>query len=1149
MKSFDIDCLIIYAFLLITLVIGLRAGRGIQTIREYAVGNKRFGTVALTLTFLATNIAGASIFNIVAMIVDDGIIITAALLSLMFMFVFFALFIAPHAAKFPHCFTMGDLVGHFYGSGGQLIAGCLGLLTSLCIATMELSMLGEVGHTLLGWPRAWAIVLGGAGLAFYAAHGGIKSVTATDVFQFLVLLIGIPILAVVVLEKAGGMHQVISQVSPEKLQIIHHPEFARYLSLALIWLMPLGLVDPALIQRLLMGQSSKALRTQYLLIAGFDPAFQLTLLLIGLAGMVLYPHVEGLQLVPHIVHHLLPVGLKGLLMAGLLGVVMSTIDSHLHVMGLTAIHDMWQPLAKQRLDDRTEVRYTRYATILLSAAAILAAAVLKTRNFLGLLVLSLEFSAPLLMFPLFSGMMGLKVAKREFYTAFGATLLTFVLARHWISSDQGHYVALVSTLSNGITFFGMHVYRHGGLATVKSDASSTTVWHLRPRSIRAILQQWLPTPHRIVAYSQHKIGQYGSAYVPFGLFCCLNFIFPYFMWGHALQGMHDLMLYLRLLGAILCGLLIVKDKWPDAFLPYLPMFWHLTLLYCLPFTSTVMFLLTQGSAEWLINVAITIMFLIVLVDWLSFVILSALGVALGFLFYQLVIGPIDLHLDFSTGYLLVYQAIFATLIGLLFARRKEQRFDYLATQNQALVATNKEGQASLLEAFREKIRIIQTLQHVGVQDLLQVVKLIKEMRQKAQEQALPLFETATQLEATLIPMALQLRSIEVRVTNFLRLSVEDLAISNLLNTLQAQLAAKGGSKYISYHRHTQVEKMTGDPKHLQTLLMSSIAALRVGQEKVSICIGIEDTRLYYALPSIKPGYGKQVAALRFTVTIQRQLPPLQSHYQASMNGAQLSTPETAQELMMLDNERIVRAHYGYMQVTPDTFMYVLPVQLQEVRPKDMDAPHMDFGSVPIRADDHYPGAQAQEQDFLQAVQAESSANIELIKSVLELIKWYHGPVKRQTGEPFYLHPVAVARIVLNYNQDEATILAALLHDTVEDTTMLLADIEAVFGKDTAGIVDSVTHLESSQDGFYKIKLSEEENITMLLESGDDRAIYVKLADRVHNMRTIAVKSLASQVRIAKETLQFFVPQAQRLGLHEVAKELKERSWAVLEQHA
>jgi len=131
---------------------------------------------------------------------------------------------------------------------------------------------------------------------------------------------------------------------------------------------------------------------------------------------------------------------------------------------------------------------------------------------------------------------------------------------------------------------------------------------------------------------------------------------------------------LRLVGATLCGLLIVKDKWPESLLPYLPTFWHLTLLYCLPFTSTVMFLLTQGSVEWLINVALTIMFLIVLVDWMSFIILTVLGVAVGFLFYTLAIGPIDLHLDFSTGYLLVYTCFFSTLVALLFARRKEQHF-------------------------------------------------------------------------------------------------------------------------------------------------------------------------------------------------------------------------------------------------------------------------------------------------------------------------------------------------------------------------------------------------------------------------------------------------------------------------------------------
>jgi solute:Na+ symporter, SSS family len=121
-------------------------------------------------------------------------------------------------------------------------------------------------------------------------------------------------------------------------------------------------------------------------------------MLIGLAGIVIYPHIEGLQLIPHIVHHLLPAGLKGLVMAGLLGIITSTIDSYLHAMGFTAVHDILQPALGNRLTEAVEIRYTRYATVLLSLGAIYAA--LHTQNFLGLMLRSLELAGPLLMFPI-----------------------------------------------------------------------------------------------------------------------------------------------------------------------------------------------------------------------------------------------------------------------------------------------------------------------------------------------------------------------------------------------------------------------------------------------------------------------------------------------------------------------------------------------------------------------------------------------------------------------------------------------------------------------------------------------------------------------------------------------------------------------------
>ena len=137
-----------------------------------------------------------------------------------------------------------------------------------------------------------------------------------------------------------------------------------------------------------------------------------------------------------------------------------------------------------------------------------------------------------------------------------------------------------------------------------------------------------------------------------------------------------------------------------------------------------------------------------------------------------------------------------------------------------------------------------------------------------------------------------------------------------------------------------------------------------------------------------------------------------------------------------------------------------------------------------RADDTYPGAQDQEREFLQAVQEWSQANLSAVKKAINLIKDYHGPVMRKTGEPFYLHPIAVAQLVLDYNTDEATVLGALLHDTVEDTPLTLEQVALLFNQEVRNLVGGVTHMESNQETTYKVLLSPPENIHRLLGAED-----------------------------------------------------------------
>ncbi len=1139
MHHLSIDHLIVGIVMLVTLVIGFWSGRGIRDIREYATANKMLGTWALVLTWLATDIAGETVLDTINSIRTVGILKLIAAGGVVIAILAQAFFFAPKFAHFKDCITIGDVIGKLYKGPSQIIAGILNFFTALCITGMEITVIGLLCETLLGIDYRWGVGIGGGMLVLYTVHGGIKSVAFTDVFQFLVLFVVLPVITVKALDSAGGIGNVFSQLPSDQFRIFNHPKGPYYLALFLsLSIFQFSVIDPALIQRMLMGRTEKQLRHQFFIMAAFKFALIPTYLLLGLASLVLYPEATDSTILPHIIRDILPAGIKGLAIAGLFAITMATFDSFLHAAGLTLVHDVMRPLFSKKITPN-ELSWTRWMTLLAGLVTI-AVGMVRADDLYEFVLISYKFTGPLLAFPLFAGVLGLKPDKQAFYIAAGVTIMVLLLADFLLPADYAYLSPLISVITNGVVFLGIHFVHNRGFVIVNHEKKHAHLWQPTRKSFLAKLQALLPSPQNIVSYSQGQVEKYGAPYILLGVFVIVNYMLPYFMWGHSSVQSHDLMLYLRFIGAMACGLLVVKEKWPKSLLRYLPTFWHLTLLYCLPFTSTVMFLLTQGSTEWLINVTMTIMFLVVLVDWKSFLILTGLGIALGFLFYTQVVGPIHVPLSFSTGYLLVYQGIFATMIGLLFARRRqirtEQRQKILQSQEQAT-------QAQLLRSATLQANTLKAIEETSANRLLQIIKTLKDLPTQGKNEKQ--LQTAI---SSLVPMAFQLQSIHARAKDYLRLEIKPLVIDEWLRKLRTQLYDQGMANNVQFIRKTQHTELRGDDTQLTQLLHTSIRLLRQEEgldEELSFLVGLEDTMLHYPLPTIGSDYVKQVQALRIVVTTEDNLPPLEGSYQAD-----LSTPasaflgdHTTYDLSVQECKCIVKAHYGYTEIAKNTLLYVIPVDLHEVRSKDMDNPYMALGSTPVRANDQYKDArldaQAQEKAFLAAVQSRSKANIGLIQIALELIKWYHGPVNRHSGEPFYLHPLTVAQIVLDYNTDEETILGALLHDTVEDTSMLLQNIETAFGYETASVVDTVTHLESMQNSIFKIRLSAIENLQLLERTGNKRGLYVKLADRVHNIKTISGHPMLSKrVSIAQETLDFFVPLANRLELGKVADKLK-----------
>lgn len=151
---------------------------------------------------------------------------------------------------------------------------------------------------------------------------------------------------------------------------------------------------------------------------------------------------------------------------------------------------------------------------------------------------------------------------------------------------------------------------------------------------------------------------------------------------------------------------------------------------------------------------------------------------------------------------------------------------------------------------------------------------------------------------------------------------------------------------------------------------------------------------------------------------------------------------------------------------------------------------------------------------------------------------HHGQI-RKSGEPYILHPLAVAEIVVNMQMDVLSIIAALLHDVVEDTTVSLKEIQDQFGKDCALLVDGLTKLERIKFRSKEEQQNENYRKMFIAMAQDIRVIVIKLADRLHNMRTLKYQSEESQRRIAYETLEIFCPIANRLGISAIKWEMED----------
>src|SRR5436309_118174 len=173
------------------------------------------------------------------------------------------------------------------------------------------------------------------------------------------------------------------------------------------------------------------------------------------------------------------------------------------------------------------------------------------------------------------------------------------------------------------------------------------------------------------------------------------------------------------------------------------------------------------------------------------------------------------------------------------------------------------------------------------------------------------------------------------------------------------------------------------------------------------------------------------------------------------------------------------------------------------------------------------------------------ADMSLIIQAYEVARAAHEGQVRRSGDPYIQHPLAVAKILAELGLDDITLSAALLHDAVEDTGVTLEEVGSEFGDDVAAIVDGVTKLDRVSFDSKEAQQAATMRKMLVAMAKDIRVLLIKLADRLHNMRTIAALPETKQRRIAQETIDVYAPLAHRLGIAEMKWQLEDLAFATL----
>ena len=447
------EYVIVSVYLLFVLLLGIWKGRKVKNLNDYAVASRSYGSLIIFMTLSASFIGGGFTMGNAEKVFLVGMVNVFCLWGFSLKELLVATCIAPKMHNFPTAISVGDVMEKNFGRIGKIVTGVFSVLLCGGILGAQVGGIGYISNLFLGIPVIYGIIIGTGIVIAYDTVGGMRAVVATDVLQFLTLSFGIPLTLILGIHYVGGVEKVLLEVPAEHFSFLGNMTPLEFISLFLTFMLGETLVPPY-VRRLFIGRDQIHTAKGTFWSGIFSVPFFFITGSIGLIALIIDPGLNANTALPAVIGTVLPVGLRALVVAAVIAIVMSSADSFLNSASVAFIQDIVHPFRKENLSEKKGLLYVRFSTLVTGTLAIIFA--VKIKSVLDILIYAYNFWAPIIMIPLAATLLGVRSRRSTFLLSAAAGALGVIIWDYLLDTPGGFSGLVFGTLTNLVVFVVSH---------------------------------------------------------------------------------------------------------------------------------------------------------------------------------------------------------------------------------------------------------------------------------------------------------------------------------------------------------------------------------------------------------------------------------------------------------------------------------------------------------------------------------------------------------------------------------------------------------------------------------------------------------------------------------------------------------------------